>query len=63
MKNSNLIDKADPEINIEFDPEERDPEGNWVIVKKPAKISTNEGDDISCTITVAKESVLDHFLD
>ena len=49
-----VVEVADGEINVEFDPEERDPDGKWVIVKKPAKISTNEGDDVSCTITVAK---------
>ena len=50
-----LVEVADGEINIEVDPEERDPDGKWTIVKKPAKISTSEGEDVSITISVAKE--------
>ena len=49
-----VVETADPDINIEFDPEERDPEGKWIIVKKPGKIQTSEGDDVSITIEVAK---------
>ena len=57
-----VVETADPDINIEFDPEERDPEGKWIIVKKPGKIQTNEGDDVSITIEVAKEGfILDGY--
>ena len=49
-----LVEVADGEINIEVDPEERDPDGKWIIVKKPAKVSTTEGEDVSITIVVAK---------
>ena len=32
-----VVELADEEINITFDPEERDPDGKWVIVKKPQR--------------------------
>ena len=37
-----------------FNPEERDPEGRWVMIKKPAKVQTNEGEEVTVTIVVAK---------
>lgn len=45
---------CDGEIDEWINPEDRDPDGKWVIVKKPARISTSEGEDASIKIVVAK---------
>ena len=48
------IEIADGDINDVVDPEERDPDGAWAIVKKAGRLNTTEGENVSITVVVAK---------